>query len=286
MYYLETNALVNIIDRLGEINSVGKCYSSILTLLEILKNTTETNFQQKKRVICRIVESPLPIDYDIPIEKIQNAFGVGNIKKRYKDRFIPLLELIIKCDTLGEIFDYLSVNSTSFTEINGIFSVYENALNSFFSEEKYEEYMPKLTKKMINKRIAEENIQFTREFLEQTNWDKILTGVFFHAGLIAECFPENLASSSLPLIISRYDWSLDRYFCAFLYYFRKRILFREQNKRNDLVDLQHFLYLQNETCKIVTSDKMILKICKLLFPRSCLDFHEFQHKFGEQSFYS
>jgi hypothetical protein len=276
VYYLDTNALVSLRGHLSALR--GTCFTSVLTLLEILKNTTAKNFERKREFVVPLLESQLPIDWATPNERVSLGFDVIKLRKQFKDQFRPMVEQFKYASSYDDFIQTVDHGVFSFDDINATLQILVESLKSTLVSMQ-NACEPKLSIDQIRKLAVEQGYDGLAKTLEKRNAEHIYEAVKFHAELVSKHLPEDAGEFTIPLLLTNYNGSLDRYFCAFAFYMRKRILFKESPKDNDLIDIQHLVYLRNRTCKIVTDDKMILDVCRSLFPRACTGVEDFKSRF-------
>ncbi len=83
MYYLETNAIIKLGKKLKAVTKSVKCYTSFLTIMELLKGTTEATYQSVRSRLQIIKDSGIRIDWYSPSRREIAAYTAIDHKSGY-----------------------------------------------------------------------------------------------------------------------------------------------------------------------------------------------------------
>lgn len=220
-FYLELNALIEIGNRLKELNkNKAFIYTSSWALMEQYINLNNKNFGIIKHFIQNLEDSEIIIDYRDFFEIVFQAFGI-NIDIAGKSLFKDINNTIMESkgfDNLGD--DNLRDLSKLKTIRDGF-----NGFNILLG--------------MIDKKVVNDNFSsnFKQSFVFNLLLNYIKEETHIHPDILER----------------KYNGTLNRYIYAAskLYFSKKEI------ERNDHFDLEHYKYLQNDITHMVSDDKIM-----------------------------
>lgn len=253
-YYLETNSLRKLNNRLGDIKEIS--FTSALSIFELVSGIREQDFHIRKGVIETIFNTELEVIWLFPEEVTVNAFPGMEFQE---DRIKPLKKL---CQYLIE-----SKNISSFLK-----KASKGKYNLEFFKNLDTQYSSKFTlatlqgNKNLKAIIESQDEDFLIEFSKKYN-KSLPTNCQVNNSVTLKAITSNLKDalelSSGELIDEKkiydhYNGSINIFISAFSLFTAKKSAEFNTPAKNDFIDLYHLIYLgNNQNYFIVTDDKMI-----------------------------
>lgn len=275
-YYLETNSIRVLASKLVSQPYLDNCFTSILSICELLSGITdETSFNQRKGIVRKVYFSKIPADLDLPETKIFKAFGVP-YETKLSDKIILLGALCIAAKSYQE---YLSVIQKS------------QLLEYWHFLKKYDENCDSKFKESFKSR--QENFDYSDPNMIpdfRNKWDSLNSNKKLRLNILSDLivyFAETFLKpgsalvakdKSLKDLVSFYDHSLDIYFMCIGYFSGTKIVFKNAPSRNDYFDLCHLMYLKNNSNIIVSNDRLLIDLMNKCNPHNILSVNDFQRK--------
>tara|TARA_R110002124_G_scaffold287071_1_gene470144 strand:+ start:61 stop:900 length:840 start_codon:yes stop_codon:yes gene_type:complete len=257
-YYLETNSLRKLNNQLLEIQD--KCYTSSLSIFELISGISQEQFEIRKRVISNVLFSELYINWDFP-EKIKiDSFPNLEIDERRVDDLKRLCEILIDSNNLEEFIELSNGLKYNYDFFNSLDSSYSknfiNAteagnerLKSIYSNEKNKngKFFEKLAK------------EYVKSLPKTTKLNKSLTLTGLVNG-IADSL-ENISGKNTidrDKLFYAYNGNINIFIEAFSLFAGLKSADLNLPAKNDFIDLHHLLYLGNNSNNIIISDDKLL----------------------------
>lgn len=272
MYYLETNAIRIFNKKLISPLCLNNCYTSLLVLCELLAGIKdEASFKERKGIIRMFYFSRIPSDNELPETKKYNAFGVS-VNNMTKDKIILIGALCIACRSYSEFQDQISKHLL--LEYWNFLKIYDNVDDKF--KESYKN-------RQADFDYSDPNMasDFRKRWIDLDSKPELKTSILndlivYFAKSIYEDKIIKTEGKSLKDLIQSYDHSLDIYFLCIAYFTGTKLIFKNAPSRNDYHDLNHIMYLRNPLDILVSNDKMLLKLMKVIHPKNILSAEEFR----------
>lgn len=102
MYYLETNSLISLKNKLQQPVISSRCYTSSLSIVEILKYLNKRSFYVKRNLLLALKESTISIDWDLPSYKSFSAFPAVRNHGDKSDELKTIHALILNSESYEE----------------------------------------------------------------------------------------------------------------------------------------------------------------------------------------
>lgn len=276
MYYLETNSIRIFSKHLSTPFYQSKCFTSILTVCELLSGIINNEtFNKRKGILKRLYFSRIPSDLDMPETKLYKAYGIP-VDNKTNEKIMILGALCIACKSYTEI--QAEIQKSYLTEYWEFLKIYDKSSDSKFKEsyqkqqDTFDYSDPNIIPDFKNRW---NNLPKNRDLRERILYDLI---VYFAETLLK---PDSLIKAkdkSLKDLISIYDHSLDLYFLCIGYFTGTKLIFKNAPSRNDYFDLCHLMYLRNKSDIIVSNDTMLLKLMKKIHPHNIKTTTDFESK--------
>lgn len=268
MYYLETNAIRILANKLTGQSYLDKCYTSILSVCELLSGIKdEDTFNLRKGIISKVYLSKIPSDLDMPETKMYKAYGI-QIDNGISDKVILLGFLCSSTKSYTEFIKrILHSNLTDYWEF---LRKYDNSADIKFKEsiKKRQKDFDYSDPNMIpNFNHRWNNLSDNQELKERILYDLI---VYFAEEMLKPDSIIKVIDKSLKDLIQEYDHSLDLYFLCIGAFTGEKIIFRNAPSRNDYFDLSHLKYLRNKSDIIVSNDLMLTKLVNKIHSNNIL----------------
>lgn len=274
MYYLETNSIRILSNRLIKQNYRDNCYTSILSICELLSGIIdERTFNQRKGIIRKVYLSRILADHDLPETKMYRAYKV-KLEDNINDKIILLGALCIASRSFLEFL--LEIQKSNLLEYWEFLKIYDKAgdvkfKESFKMRQTIFDYSDsKLISDFKNRWYNLNDNQDLRERI----LNEII--IYFAESLLKPDSVISVKDKSLKDLINAYDHSLDLYFICIGYFTGTKIVFKNVPSRNDYFDLCHLMYLNNTSSIIVSNDSMILELMNKLHPSNILSVKDFE----------
>lgn len=288
IYYLETNALYSLTNCLDMIAERTNAHTSLFAIQEIVTQISEENFFKRRQLLQKLFASKLKVLWYLPNEMVMAAYGkdISTLEqiRREKEMWCGLAKLICRSDS------YVKYKEESFNQ----YDIDVEALR--IEEDEYDTMVAlkmqgavaEQTQALKERRKKEREIRLkyhVKSLLELPT-DQKIEGLEYttidlehlmryaddsDAPKTVEYTPEEklLLEKELEFLALDYNeedldalmQSYDRtrttaYILGIHVYWASRILWGKIPKRNDTVDLNHLLYLENEHYVIVSDDKI------------------------------
>lgn len=250
-YYLDTNAVQSLGLKLRNIPANKGVYTSVLTIMELLKRIEdEDSFKKKTGPIVQLLNCQVFID---PLQApfvIQDAFGINYEIPVEFDNIEKIIAIACKSKNY-ELFNE-SMQNEGLTELfNGLKTLFKTG-NDRFKEglAQYNEKGDLAANRIMFKERWEGNVNRQNRLCEVINY-------------YAEKQSVKCNRSILDLLLS-YDHSIDLFMLINYYYDEMKNYCRELAADNDGFDIQHLLYLR-KGCKLVTDDRGFQKYVNEVF---------------------
>ena len=276
IHYLETNAIRVLANKLISQPYLDSCFTSILSICELLSGITdETSFARRKGIIRKVYFSKIPADLDMPETKMLKAYSIP-YETKLNDKIILLGALCIAAKSYQE---YLSViQKSELLEYWDFLKKYDENCDSKFKEsfksrqESFDYSDPHMIPDFRNKWGSLNNNKGLRA--------RILNDliVYFAESFLKPGSALPIKDKSLKDFVSSYDHSLDIYFMCIGYFSGTKIVFKNAPSRNDYFDLCHLMYLRNNSNIIVSNDRMLIDLMNKCNPHNILSINDFQRK--------
>jgi hypothetical protein len=251
LYYLDTNAVQSLGLKLRNIPANKGVYTSVLTIMELLKRIEdEDSYKKKVGPIVQLLNCQVFID---PLQApfvIRDAFGI--------DYEIPVefdaIERIITiaCKSQNYKLFYESIQNEGLTELfNGLKTLFK------IGNDRFKESLAQYNEKG---NLAANRIVFKERWEGDINRQNRLNEVInYYAKKQASRYDRSVLD-----LLSSYDHSIDLFMLINYYYDEKKNYCRELAADNDGFDIQHLLYLR-KGCKLVTDDRGFQKYVNEVF---------------------
>lgn len=238
MYYLETSALVNAPRGMFETIPAGQVFTSSFAVMEFMKATSTRNFPQRKAKLARLLASPVRIEWSTPVERIQMMFDRISVRpgKQYELLLRPLINSYVHAASLQSLQSGLEKQlAATIEEVDEIYGYIQGLFMHVMQND---------------------------DFLLNIKQVFVCPPCFFAAVVVDKVdSPSGANREALyETVLSSYNGKADCFFrgCE-LYY---RLYCKNKPNQNDLVDLLHFLYLEDSSFVLVSNDKKMAKLAK------------------------
>lgn len=275
--YLETSAIRYLYARLDKLKSHDDCFTSALTLLELITNL-QNDFSIRKNCVKKIMEN-ISIDWQFPEAIVAEAFPLIKSEEFRTLDFQLLCTMLTKTDSYEEFIKEseklkLTHDINYFVETDKF-----HAANFVKASVDIVEETKELLQKEENSRI----IPFESPLVinKRKDFNKLHEDYpEFNIGWTLQSFcemyaqqlqPDNAVEVAEKLYYS-YNNNIDYYITAYSYYNISKIAKGNVSSVNDRIDLEHFLYLRNNPeIRIVSNDKLIRSICETIWTEKCIN---------------
>jgi len=275
-YYLETNALYSLINRVELFVDNCEVATSLFAYEELVEGIDEEKYHKRKVILNKLKESKLKIYPYLPMECIAISYGLDisqlPIVKRKKELLWTKVKIAISSDNYADYAKRLK-------EIMGTEVEVEKAENDKYEEEAKEQINRLIQENHANlKNIRESQekeptyyqIDVNKMFVEEEPTHEMEKGMLIR--FLDECKIE-YEEKDIDEIIQRYD---GRQLVAFIlgeqFYMWNRSYHMKLAGKNDLFDLTHLLYLKDENYVIVSDDNIFNNITLSSMRITCNDF--------------
>ena len=270
--YLETNAIRKLSSHLNQIKrSYPGCFTSSLTVVELLTGIDKKDYFVRKQAMKNTFMSGIDIIWDLPEKKVADSFTCMNIDE-YRASDLKMLAVIFsECESKEEMNNLIKKTNLKFD-----FEYFINSQQSWRNTFIKGHLMRKDSVKKLFESDNREGFIFhppdsilnRKEYYTLWNDKHFRFNFWFTVLSLAETFcDENLPTDEFEkqadVIYNSYNGSINNYVAAYSYYDIEKISTLDIAERNDVFDLQHFLYTDKDTT-IVSNDMLILKICDKL----------------------
>jgi len=272
-YYLETNAIIQLESQILEIHNINKCYTSCLSILELIKNLNDKNFNRQKQRLTWIKESGLKIDWSFIYSKIAYSYGFS-VKDVFQSGLKHVYSLILNNYTLQDLLcdpdsketlDW--VDAFSFQANSEVRSSMNNIANQSITKNQY----PSRKRKAVIKFVESKFPQMKALVDNQDVNIRLFANTARRAANKENCL-------SIDDVAKRYNHLLDYFLIASGEYFQN--MFREDwaIKKNDLLDICHFIYLQKSSVMVSNDQRILMVSRKILGNKKAFTVDDFKYK--------
>jgi len=233
--------------------------------------SNEISFKQRKGIIRIIYFSRIPSDNDLPETKRYKAYGIS-INNKTNEGIMLLGALCIACKTYSEFEREIVKNNLS--EYWEFLRIYDNVDGRFKeSYRKRQDTFDYSDPEMINDfKKRWDNLKDDPGLKNNILNDLI---IYYAKKLLTDSLID-IGNKSLQDLISNYDHSIDIFLLCTGYFTGTKLIFKNEPGRNDYLDLSHLIYLRNPNDKIISNDKMLLKMMKKIFLDNIITTDNFQ----------
>ena len=275
MYYLETNSLRQLHAKLADSSFCKRCYTSSLSLFELLSGISDKEYVLRKAVITNVLQSSILIDWDFPLDLLYKAFEFVTWESGYPNAIKKACETVAASSDLSEVTSGLvsGKETLSLSDFGAMDDYLSSKQIELFriGREAFEKMIDADTAKkiydLLNNSLYPE-FPFPQEVIELFRREKIKFTMFQLAVEIAKELNLGDITTTAFSVFATYNQSLNYYFDVISYFFENRVVYNRQPGRNDVFDIAHFMYLKNSrSTKIVSDDKLVKEICLKLWPR-------------------
>ena len=271
-YYLETNALRKINSKLQVVRE--QSFTSNLAIFEIISGINEKEYSLLKSVISNVTESLINIDWRYPDEIIAGAFpSIGCIEHKKEDlkklcriliSSFDFTDFQLKTNELKYGLDYFS-NLDKFYSTRFIQSTISGIKEIKQGKEKFKKYtiMNQIYKDYVDNLI--------RDISNNCVVNNSLT-IYSLVQYIANRIDKDLPERDKKRIFNSYNGTIKFFVEAFSVFSISLLKDGKIPAKNDWVDIQHILYLQdNDNINLVTEDKLLINLLNKLWPNKVID---------------
>lgn len=227
-FYLELNPIIVAGSKLKKLNwKKADVYTSSWAISEQLINLKEENYSTIRSSFKLIDHLKIRVDWENNVSKMFSAFDLKHPVLTDEAAIKSQYEHVLKASTLSDLPTQVLKNIAEFKKLRDTANWYMEFMNNFTPE----------MKEVLRDGRMKEDVHF------------------ISMGSVI-----NLIKSTIPLteveILSRYTGRLDRFLFAQAKYFQNK----NDIKRNDWFDLEHFKYLQNEITYMVSDDNFVERL--------------------------
>lgn len=263
-YYLETNSLRNLGSKVIELNN--DCYTSGLAIFEIVSGINDSDFDIRKSVIEKTLNSKMGIIWELPETIMARAFPPFDYIDNRVDGLKYLCSQLIKSNSYNDFIENTKdkkYNSDYFRNLDKHYSTH-----FITATEKGNKNLKLEKEKAKNHEYGEIISAFANDFI-----DKLPENLIINESITIYAMSENVVDGlkmsfagkkfNREKVYNNYNGVLMIFVKAFSLYTALKSKYSNLPARNDFIDLHHLMYLFNDSNKqIVTDDNMIKKINK------------------------
>ena len=270
-FYLETNAIYSVSKFLPADKKISHalCYSSFLTVFELLSGIKPVQYNKRRAALLKLLESGIKIDWTTPREILTKAFSVAGITDSLGNVVQKIADVVCKCS------DYTEAESTcnkmslpwGLEDIVGA-----DKFMSLHDQKDRQKMTEKFKQDCSKKTIAE-----LRDMVFQKKDGKLLIDSHFQKKneedilrMQTEFITRNLPGPNTDIkyasVMQSYDGSLKWYLGAAAYIQAKDLICGGTPAADDFFDMSHFLYVRDDHDVMVSDDKLMEEICNALWP--------------------
>lgn len=262
-YYLETNSAYKI----GKIpvNKLSICYTSYLTFFELVSGLKEANFEKRRNVMKKILESGIPIHWLSPDQVMFQSFNVASEYEYITGQVQPLIELV---DRITKSSDFLSLQrSIEYNRTDYGFNYFDDKDHAYSSQfinatraghKKYKSLLG-ADSKLFTVGTNTYKLNSTEEMVKFIDAERSLMhsiNINTFADIILNTLGRETTLTEQQVYDS-YNGLCNIYSDGFTDYDIYRISNLDSPARNDFLDLAHLIYLfDNYNSRIVSDDKL------------------------------
>jgi len=249
-FYLETNSLRQLANKLLDKNFCNNCFTSILSIAELLSGINEKEFFLRKSIFQKLNQSGVIVNHEFPEFLRLQAFGIYKSFKTSND-IIEISNILIESDSYFEFqFKLAKLDLITCWHFLKKYDQNGNAefKNAFKQRVSGDINITKDSIKDFKERWRNINVSNKHLYIDEA--------IFYYA---METLKYDNSKSIQELLIS-YNHSLDIFFLSTFYYSEEKKSHKDETGNNDYFDLTHLSYLSDENHVIVTDDKIIHRI--------------------------
>ena len=284
-YYLETNAIYNVSKFLIKDKKISQvlCYSSFLTVFELLSGITPEQYNKRRSALLHLLESGIKIDWATPREILTKAFSVAGIKDSLGNTVQRMADVVCKCS------DYLEAESmckkTSLPWVLDDIVGADKFMSSYDKNDRLK--MAKKFRQEYDKKIISElralvfQKKDNKSSIDLNFQEKNEAGILRkHAEFIAQQLPGPNTEEKHTTVMKSYNGSLKWYLGTAAYIQAKDLLCGGTPAADDFFDISHFLYIHDEYDVMVSDDKLMNEVCEIMWPTQHVTFKQFREIFN------
>ncbi|WP_101696209.1 hypothetical protein [Clostridium minihomine] len=261
-YYLETNALYSLINKIDLFVDSSDVSTSLFAFEELIDGIDSENYHKRKVMLSKLKASKLKIYPYLPMECIAISFGLDisglPIVQEKKILLWKKVNLVISSN------DYITFVNELKEKENIDFQKEKEAID------KHETVVAKNLKELISQKSNELDAIKQRQIIEPEYYNINIEDIFLEPNEKLTYEHEKLLltqllnlcgisyeSSDIDKVVHDYD---GRQLVAFILgqsaYTWNRSHHKRSTEYNDIPDLSHLLYLKDENYVIVSNDKI------------------------------
>lgn len=224
-FYLELNPIIVAGAKLKKLNwKKAEVYTSSWAISEQLINLKEENYSTIRASFKLVDELKIRVDWENNVSKIFSAFNLKHPVLTDEAAIKNQYEHVLKAPTFSDLPTQVLKNIGEIKKLREASNWHMDVMSNFTSEmkEALRGGIAEDEMKLLSMVVVIRNIQSTFEIEED-------------------------------MLLSRYTGRLDRFLFAQAKYYQKK----NDIKRNDWFDLEHFKYLQNEITYMVSDDNFV-----------------------------
>jgi hypothetical protein len=270
LYYFETNALRILNPKLNSYSNIG--FTSVYSIFELICGI-QKEYDLRKAVLTN-AKKYLFIDWKFPEHYISESFESIEYEEQRSEDIKIILNLIIESKNLEDLLTKVK-NSKLQYDIEAFLELKNNPskhfiqtteignieLNKLYCQQKEIIKLSEFKEKNLSKLKTLEKLQN-----EQKTFNEGATILAFSKAIAKVYTNGETTDDEIESVYNSYNGSVYFYIEAFSYYTIEKMKQGSIPEFNDWHDLYHLVYLKNNpNIKIVTNDKMILKLNKQLW---------------------
>lgn len=227
-FYLELNPIIVAGSKLKKLNwEKAEVYTSSWAISEQLINLKEENYSTIRASLMLIEDLKIRVDWENNVSKMFSAFNLKHPVLTDEAAIKYQYEHVLEAKTFSDLPTKVLGTIGEIKKMRSISNWQMNFINSF---------TPMMKEVLRDKSIENE--------MNMLSMKAVL----------------NIIQSEIQInemeLLSRYTGRLDRFLFAQAKYYQKK----SDIKKNDLNDLEHFKYLQNEITYMVSDDKFVKQL--------------------------
>lgn len=287
MYYLETNSLYSLANKLELLSSMDlKVYTSYFTVLELLAGVVDENsYIKRKSVLSKLHKSKIDIYWKTPAKVLHESFGLPYDDSIDVNTIMDLQMMILDSASYDE-FKRASDKLEDRKKIEQIY-LYDNTLSNFgvetsqvfidsFSKNNSKEKKREYRKAMFEDKLLHAQAQVNSEILIR-DYIIAITGVN----------PAKEYEQYIKVALA-YDQSLRVYFYVEAFHRLLSTIKGEPYGKNDTADHFHLLYI-DESTTIISDDCLVRNLAEdsqMYVCKSAAEFRNNIYDFKHRNYHS
>ena len=252
-YYLETNALIDLSNHLGNPALNDIAFTSVYAMLELVSGINNENFNRKRSALKKLHEAQLALDFIFPEEKLADCFSAIEFEEGRKDDLITLTQLIIESESINEASNKIAAKGVHFDLL--YFIDYDDRWRKNFIDATI------AGNKEIKQLLSAE--KSTNEDTSNVLFNQIRSSKRFNFDLTLFSIAASYAKSTgidEEEIFASYNGNGDIFIQALSDYGIDKMARNEIPAKNDIFDITHLLYLHDKGDVIVSNDRIYEKL--------------------------